>query len=161
MASGDRAEGSGDLWLVQLLAVRDMDLLVCTVYIHCAHAEIQVADGQKLYQPEVARTLGTITRSHIRDIFEELPEALGMWKDRRKTAWLLRIVPPTAADEHREWKACTPCIHDILYVAISHIRSTPALVISDSVWAVFATVCMMAEQLCDTIYRLNRHVSDM
>ena len=34
VSNSDRALGPGVIWLVQLLAVRDLDLLVRTVYIH-------------------------------------------------------------------------------------------------------------------------------
>ena len=34
VSNSDRALGPGVIWLVQLLAIRDLDLLVRTVYIH-------------------------------------------------------------------------------------------------------------------------------
>ena len=97
------------------------------MYVHRAHEEIQVADGQKLYQPDYARTQGTIRIRHIREMLEEINDiyaTLGRWKDDRKTAWLLRVVPPHQATELGYWKACATCMHHILIVVISHPLST-------------------------------------
>ena len=97
------------------------------VYIHHIHEDIQVADGQKLYQPEFARTQATITRTHIREMLEEINDlyaTLGRWKDDRKTAWLLRIVPPQDSKDLGYWKAGVLCMHRILIVVIPHHRST-------------------------------------
>ena len=97
------------------------------MYIHHIHEEIQVADGQKLYQPEYARTQATIRIKHIKEILEEINEiyaTLARWKDDRKTAWLLRVVPPHDDKELGYWKAGVLCMHRILIVVIPHHRST-------------------------------------
>ena len=97
------------------------------VYIHHIHEEIQVADGQKLYQPEVAKVQPTISRMLIREMLEEINDlhaTLGRWKDDRKTAWLLRVVPPHDSMDLGYWKAGVLCMHRILIVVIPHHRST-------------------------------------
>ena len=97
------------------------------VYMHHVHEEIQVAYGQKLYQPEYARTQATITRNHIREILEEINDlyaTLGRWKDDRKTAWLVRLVPPYDSKDLGYWKAGVLCMHRILIVVTPHHRST-------------------------------------
>ena len=87
--------------------------------------EIQVADGQKLYQTPKPQV--TITRTLIREMLEEINDlyaTLGRWKDDRKNAWLLRIVPPDDPSEFGYWKAGVLCMHRLLIVVIPHHRST-------------------------------------
>jgi len=89
--------------------------------------EIQVADGQKLYHTPKNAGLATITRKLIREMLEEITDlyaTLGRWKDDRKNAWLLRIVPPDDLREFGYWKAGVLCMHRILIVVIPHHRST-------------------------------------
>ena len=71
--------------------------------------------------------LATITRKLIREMLEEINDlyaTLGRWKDDRKTAWLLRVVPPHQDKELGYWKAGVLCMHRILIVVIPHHRST-------------------------------------
>ena len=62
--------------------------------------------GQKLYQPEMKKQHGGISRTVIRDILECLPYTIGTFKEQSRDIFLIRVAGVAEGDaDYETWKA--------------------------------------------------------